>query len=174
MAYSLIPIIVIFCLSLIGSFILFKFLKSSATIKKPTYRAGGAIAGFIIIYVLLFGTFKSVYKPSEKWTIIGTVIKEDASLHDGITVKQIPPSPDATTDNLGAFTLDNVKVIPGEGWPELYFECKGFHPRRLLINKENIKSLHKGKREIRLKDNEDSIIELQKIPESDGGEWICV
>jgi len=165
MLYTLIPIIVIFCLSLIGSFILFKFLKSSATIKKATYQAGGAIAGFLLIYGLLFSTFKSVYKPSEKWTIIGTVIKEDASIHDGITVRHLPPSPDTTTDNRGTFTLDNVKVISGEGWPELYFECKGFHPRSLLINKKNIKKLYKGKREIRLKDNEDSIIELQKIPE---------
>jgi len=165
MLYTLIPIIVIFCLSLIGSFILFKFLKSSATVKKATYQAGGAIAGFLLIYGLLFSTFKSVYKPSEKWTIIGTVIKEDASIHDGITVRHLPPSPDTTTDNRGTFTLDNVKVISGEGWPELYFECKGFHPRSLLINKKNIKKLYKGKREIRLKDNEDSIIELQKIPE---------
>ncbi len=165
MPYSLIPIIVIFCLSLFGSFILFKFLKSSATIKKATYQAGGAIAGFLLIYGLLFSTFQSVYKPSEKWTIIGNVIKKDASLHDGITVTHIPPSPNTTSDNRGTFTLDNVKVISGQGWPELYFECKGFHPRSLLIKKENIKSLNKEKMEIRLKENVDSVIELQKIPE---------
>ena len=170
MPYSLIPIIVIFCLSLAGSFILFKFLKSSATIKKPTYQAGGAIAGFILIYGLLFSSFRFLYKPSEKWTIIGTVIKEEAPLHDGITVKLIPPSPSAITNSLGTFTLENVKVIKGEGWPELSFECNGFHPHRLIINDESIKSLHKGKKEIRLKDNEANIIELAKIPKSEGGE----
>jgi len=162
MTFPLMSVSIIFGLSLIGSIVLFKFLKSSATITKPTYRAGGAVAGFILIYGLLFTSFKTLYKPSETWTIMGSVIKEGSSLHDGIDVKQVPPSPWTTTDTGGGFMLENIKVNPDEGLPELYFECEGFHPQFLSINDDIIKSKDKGKKKILLKDK---VIELAKIAE---------
>jgi hypothetical protein len=45
-----------------GAVVLFRFLKSSAIIKKEAYQAGGAVAGFVIIYSLLFTSYYEVEK----------------------------------------------------------------------------------------------------------------
>ena len=125
----LIPLSVIFCLSLGGSVVLFKFLKSSATIKKPTFQAGGALAGFILIYWLLYSSFNSWYEPPPtKWTIRGQVTKEEAVYHDGITVRYVPPSEDES-DKEGYFRLENVPEFPGEGGVQFEDGSKEFHQR---------------------------------------------
>jgi hypothetical protein len=49
-----------FALSLVGAVVLFKFLKSSALVKNKSYRAGGALAGFVIIYGVLFGSILKI------------------------------------------------------------------------------------------------------------------
>ena len=51
---AIIVVIILFALSLLGAWVLFKFLVSSALIKGKTYQAGGAIAGFILLYLLMF------------------------------------------------------------------------------------------------------------------------
>ena len=56
----LIVVSVIFLLSLIGAAVLFKFFESSALVKSRKYKAGGAVAGFIIIYALLYGSFDRI------------------------------------------------------------------------------------------------------------------
>jgi len=50
----------IFLLSLLGAVVLFRFFKSSAMIKRSTYQAGGAVAGFIVIYGLLTGSYYQI------------------------------------------------------------------------------------------------------------------
>ncbi len=60
---------VIFLLSLSGAAVLFKFFESSALVKSRKYKAGGAIAGFIIIYALLYGSFHQIME-SEYYKII--------------------------------------------------------------------------------------------------------
>jgi hypothetical protein len=47
---------VCFTMSLIGAVVLFRFLKSSALVKNKSYQAGGALAGFVIIYGVLFAS----------------------------------------------------------------------------------------------------------------------
>ena len=49
-----------FALSLLGAVVLFHFFRSSALIKRKSYQAGGAVAGFIVIYGLLFGSYHQV------------------------------------------------------------------------------------------------------------------
>ncbi len=44
---------VFFLLSLAGAYVLFKVLKSSAVIERPGYQAGGALAGFLLIFASL-------------------------------------------------------------------------------------------------------------------------
>jgi len=55
----------LFGLSLVAAVILFKFLKSTALIKNEKYQAGGAIAGFIIVYGMLHGSFTQLSGYSE-------------------------------------------------------------------------------------------------------------
>lgn len=52
----------LFFLSLLAAVILFKFFKSSAIIKNKKYQAGGAIAGFIIIFVTLYTSYDHIEK----------------------------------------------------------------------------------------------------------------
>jgi hypothetical protein len=46
-------VVILFVLSLTGALVLFRFLKSSALIKGRSYQAGGALAGFVIIYYMV-------------------------------------------------------------------------------------------------------------------------
>lgn len=66
--FDLLPIIVvivIFLMSLIGAYILFKILKSTAVMNNAKYQAGGALAGFIILYGTIFGSYHSLQNVSE-------------------------------------------------------------------------------------------------------------
>jgi len=56
----------LFLLSLVAAFLLFKFLDSKAEIVSKGYKAGGAIAGFIIVYGMLYGSFYKISGAQEK------------------------------------------------------------------------------------------------------------
>jgi hypothetical protein len=56
----LIIVSILFVLSLLGATVLFKFFKSSAIIKNKKYQAGGAIAGFILIFGVLYTTYANI------------------------------------------------------------------------------------------------------------------
>lgn len=57
---QLIVISVLFGLSLVAAWVLFKLLKSTATVSKPEYQLGGAAAGFVVILTLLSITYIQV------------------------------------------------------------------------------------------------------------------
>jgi hypothetical protein len=121
MNIMLIPLSVMFTLSLVGSVILFRFLKSSATIKKKSYQAGGAIAGFILIYGLLYASFNGMYKNEkshewepQKWKIKGIILLQDGKVHDGISVKLRPEPPSTQSKVDGEFWLDDVEIFPNQ------------------------------------------------------------
>jgi hypothetical protein len=56
----LVVISVLFGLSLCAAWVLFKFLQSTATVKKPEYQIGGAAAGFVVIFTLLSLTYMQI------------------------------------------------------------------------------------------------------------------
>lgn len=60
MENTLVVLTLIFSLSLIAAIVLFKILKSTALVKKAGYQAGGALAGFIIIYTTLYYSYTSI------------------------------------------------------------------------------------------------------------------
>ena len=53
---------ILFTLSLLAAWILFKFLQSTATITKKEYQMGGAAAGFLIIYGALYYSYSGLAK----------------------------------------------------------------------------------------------------------------
>jgi hypothetical protein len=63
---SALAVAIIFALSLVGAVVLFRFFKSSAIIKKKAYQAGGAVAGFAIIYSLLFASYYEIERQETK------------------------------------------------------------------------------------------------------------
>lgn len=110
-----------FLLSLICTFILFKFLKSSASIIKPTWRAGGAIAGFIIIFSMSFyftdswiDKYKIWEQETKSYDIDGVILLDSALYHDGIDIIEMPPSERTHTNKDGSFTLKGVKFYQNE------------------------------------------------------------
>jgi hypothetical protein len=56
----LVVISVLFGLSLLGAYVLFKILQSTATVTKPEYQLGGAAAGFVVILTIVSVTYVQV------------------------------------------------------------------------------------------------------------------
>ncbi|MDH3973134.1 MAG: hypothetical protein OEV42_02535 [Deltaproteobacteria bacterium] len=119
-----------FVLSLVGAVVLFRFFKSAAIVKTKTYQAGGAIAGFIIIYALLYGSYANIEKDGQKKlledyetikvelqqlrkklepkSISGTVEPFRDNIKVVLAVKEID------TDNRGKFRLKAPCIDPEE------------------------------------------------------------
>ena len=56
----LVVISVLFSLSLLAAWILFRVLQSTATVSKPEYQLGGAAAGFVVILSILILAYMQV------------------------------------------------------------------------------------------------------------------
>jgi len=182
----IIMIVVFVGLSLLCSFILFKVLKSSATVKKKKVQLGGAIAGFVVILVLLLQSFNAWYehendikkikkeaeqeaeerfKP-EMWTICahrvvkGTNGGEESGDQGGI-IGRVIPSTMTETESSGYFRLENVVKLPDEPWPDLMFEYEGYHPK--FVDNLDKWINEKNKDEVEIDDNKKRITLLKKI-----------
>jgi hypothetical protein len=136
---ALLAVSVVFLMSLLGALVLFKVLKSSALIKRPGYQAGGALAGFLLIYGALYYSFdrtvQNWMRSRAEWTITGMVLKDGVAIHDGIRVSQTPPEPSNYTETGGTFRLENV--VSGDAMPEIRFESQGYFPGYLTIDAQN-------------------------------------
>jgi len=164
---SLLVVCVFFGLSLGGAFVLFKFLDATAQIQNKKFTAGGAIAGFIIIFLLLTNAFSTLLKQTPRvWTIVGKVQKDGCGIHDGVIIKYLPPSPSTISEKNGKYRMKGVKIYPGEGLPNLHFECEGYFPDETAVSKDN-SIINEEKKEIILKNK----MILGKLPEeNEGGE----
>lgn len=155
--------IVYFILSLIGAFVLFKLLKSTAIVKKAGYQAGGALAGFLIIYITLVSSSERLSKNEkscepELWTVEGRIEKEGKATHDGIIIKQMPPELSTITDVGGSFRLENVRLKEGE-WPELRLESKNYLSVSIDLDETKAEK-NVDKKKIKLR----KIEKLSKVP----------
>lgn len=64
---SMIIMSTFFILSLIGAVVLFYFLESYAEVTNPSYRLGGAAAGFVVFFITLVGSYSRVVaKPASR------------------------------------------------------------------------------------------------------------
>jgi hypothetical protein len=135
-----------FIFSLIASIVLFKFLKSSAVINNKSYQAGGALAGFVIVFTTSYFVINNWMKtisvteqkqPVEKvCTMIGNIKLEGRQVNDGIRVSIQPSSPMTTTDPNGDFRINEIPVSSGykkENNPAVKFECPGYLPRTVFL-----------------------------------------
>lgn len=151
-------IIVSVGLSLGCSYILFKTLKSSATIKKPKVKLGGAIAGFLVILGLLLNAFNFWYEKEteineikneatkaaiseteekwkpERWTICAKIktkvndAKDNGNSDQSGIIGRVMPSRMEETEPGGYFRLE-VDLTPDEKWPDIMFQQDGFSPQ---------------------------------------------
>lgn len=155
----LFSIVVFFLLSLLGAIVLFRYLKSSATIKKAEYQAGGAIAGFLLVYGILYGSYLSIkqdtgYTEKLDWVIVGKVVKEGSRLNDGVEVTYYPPTPNIISNKSGEFRLTGIKMTKQEfeemNFLELNFQTEGYFDMTEKINLEQLE-IHENERKIYIK-----------------------
>jgi hypothetical protein len=108
----LVILVAVFTLSLFATFILFRFLKSTATVIKAKWRAGGAIAGFIIIFSMAFYSTDSWLQKyvfnNRRFNITGVALLDSSYYHDGITVREMPNPAHCLTNEKGMYTLTGV------------------------------------------------------------------
>lgn len=156
---------IIFLLSLLGAFVLFKFLKSYAKIQRKGYQAGGALAGFLLIYAALYSSYDRIEQAriaeartereaaldAQLWTISGTVMRSDTTVHDGIVVRLVPPVPTTASDLGGHFRLENVRLKKGAALPEINVESPSYFPMPFVLNPENSVS-DSGRLTLKIKD----------------------
>jgi hypothetical protein len=90
-------------MSLIGAVVLFRFLKSTALIKNGKYQAGGAMAGFLLIYGALFGSYAKLVEASTI-RVAGTIRPSQYPL------KVILAMGEAAPDSNGNFSIDTAHV----------------------------------------------------------------
>ncbi len=131
---------VFFLLSLVGAYVLFKILESSAVVKRPGYQAGGALAGFLLIFGTLAVTHQNLAlgETDDQWTIEGTVVRRGVpeDRHFGISVSVIPRQT-ASSNHDGSFTLDNIKPARAEQARKLQFSSEGYFPYDLTVDMDN-------------------------------------
>jgi len=73
-----------FALSLVGAVVLFSTLESYAEVVSPPYRLGGAIAGFFVIFTILFTSYSKLLAkpPSELIKEAAKAITKPKGFHD--------------------------------------------------------------------------------------------
>ncbi|MEI6435948.1 MAG: hypothetical protein WCP32_13960 [Bacteroidota bacterium] len=111
-SHPLVILIADFVLSLFATFVLFRFLKSSATIIKAKWRAGGAIAGFILIFSMAFyfsdSWLEKYIYTTKRFNISGTVLLDSCFSHDGTTIEEMPPVSYNLSQKDGSYSLMGV------------------------------------------------------------------
>lgn len=127
--FTLIIIGTVFVLSLLGAVILFKFLKSTALVTVKKYQAGGAIAGFIIIYGTLMASFYGIENLKNKEVIEEYERLKEMSSPKHITGRVVPYTQhtkiilavkETDPDNLGTFRMKASCLDPENEDVSLY------------------------------------------------------
>ncbi len=133
----LLTIGIIFSLSLVGAIVLFKCLKSSAMIQKASYQAGGAVAGFILIYSMLYYSYSEINAVSgpQRWTVEGQIQLENAEFDSQDLTILVKP-PENHLYHSGAFVIEKVPIkYPfGTRKPSLIVTKTGYKPTEIILD----------------------------------------
>ena len=159
----LIAVAVIFSLSLGGAYVLFQTLKATAVMKTVRGQAGGALAGFLMVFSALGGTYFKLLPAaddldalraenarlearvqdleratdSQLWTLMGEVRRSDAPSAAGVEVLVMPPNPRLLVGGHGSFRFETIEVVNGI-WPELHVSADGYYPETLILSAEHL------------------------------------
>lgn len=138
--FPLFVVIVLFLASLFGAFVLFKVLQSTAVVTTKEYQLGGAMAGFFVIFGLLYWSLSNITSKATEdtpWTLEGTVIQQDGSHPAFATVGQHPVV--KVDPQSGSFLLPEVRM-PNGALPILDFGGDSTHPTvRFPVTKDMLK-----------------------------------
>ena len=147
MNQPLVVVTLVFLLSLLGAFVLFRLLKSTAVVTRPGSQAGGALAGFLLIFPTLYGGYYQLLRlelelaeaEAQAWTVEGKATRLGERRHGNVTVQLMPPSPVALSEDDGTFILRGVRLtkqqVADRNWPRLRASAEGFLPSTLEPNR---------------------------------------
>jgi len=145
---------VLFTCSLVAAFVLFRILQSTAVIRKKEYQVGGAAAGFLIIYMALYGSYAQLQKAplaacqAQLAVDVAQLSVDEHELRIQGTVE--PPVKDATivlaveTVNLaddGRFSLTAKGVDPTRNPLSLYVITEKTHSLYQIFPSDNTANL---------------------------------
>jgi hypothetical protein len=126
-------VLVVLLVPLVPAYVLFRILKSSATLKGPfqglTLNLGGAGALYFAIVILLFYTLRPWTAPEardECWTVKGlTGLESPGPDAEQIFIRVRPPEVDIAKDDTVSFTFPGA-IPDRSGNILLIVESKGF------------------------------------------------
>lgn len=130
----------IFCLSLLGAWVLFRLLGATAVVKTAKYKAGGAAAGFVIVYGTLYGSYYQIakdYRP--QMTVEGSLSPAPARTQVILAVAKAEPEDD------GSFSLKAPWLDPKDTELAIYVVSEDRHVWKKVRSTEEMK----GKLKIR-------------------------
>lgn len=161
--HPLVAVAVFFVLSLGGAYVLFRTLKATAVMKTVRGQAGGALAGFLMIFAALGGTYLKLLPTTEElralsaqnaalearleeireqtetavWSLVGEVRLTGGEDASGVEVVVMPPNPRKLLEGHGDFRFDNLKMVQGI-WPELHVSADGYYPETLILSDDDL------------------------------------
>lgn len=117
-------VVIIFLASLLATYILFRVLKSTANIKNRGVQAGGAIAGFILVFLLLSNFYMKLTegynsKPTVKITGVISASNSPPSPVAGVRVRVCAPGNMPPERVL----ITNTDFVPVAAMQIISFEC---------------------------------------------------
>lgn len=137
----------LFLMSLLGAVILFKFFKSAALVRTKEYRAGGAIAGFIILFGILYSSYYQLEK-SEYHSIIADYKRLNETKQIFGTVEANQPNTrillaieDTAPDGAGEFSMRARCIDPKDGQIAVYAITPDRYFSRLILRAEDMKNV---------------------------------
>lgn len=145
----------IFMLSLIGAYILFKVLRATAMIKNTKFQAGGALAGFVILYGTMFQSYQSLQNVKEiegrlkeakdeigflktrmdASQIKGTIIPTDRNTKIVLAVKQADP------DENGQFRLSASCIDPEKDDIKVFVISEKGYKFKSIFSRDEMKGI---------------------------------
>lgn len=146
----LLTVVVVFLMSLGGTYVLFKFLESYAKIENKKYLAGGAIAGFILIFGALTTFYNSLEDKKLKSleadlasakhelkesNIEGTVISKIRNPKVVLAIKQMDP------DVSGKFKLSAKCIDPEKDDIKVYVVYEKGYRFKSIFKEDDMKNV---------------------------------
>lgn len=159
----IVAITVFFVLSLTGAIVLFHFLKSTGVFSTVKGQAGGALAGFLMIFAAMDASYLALAPGAEEiadllatqeeleteittlrelaaieeWTLRGQVERPAGAAPGAVKVRVLPHSPQDLLLQRSDFRLEDVEIRNGT-WPEIYLEGDGYSPKPTLLTEDDL------------------------------------